>query len=138
MKRTRRRDTKCEVEIRKRLHARGLRYRVDRKVLQDLRRRADIVFGPARVAVFVDGCFWHGCPKHATWPKANAEFWKAKIEGNIDRDRDTDRRLTSAGWTVVRAWEHVDPEEAAQRIAEVLEAKTERPTSSPAQVLVLT
>ena len=120
MKRTRQRDTRCEVEIRRILHARGLRYRVDRKVLEGLRRRADIVFGPARVAVFVDGCFWHACPEHASWPKANAEFWRAKIEGNRARDRDTDARLVEAGWVVVRVWEHVPPERAASRIAEIL------------------
>ncbi|MEQ9501589.1 MAG: DNA mismatch endonuclease Vsr [Deltaproteobacteria bacterium] len=125
MRRTQRRDTKCEVEIRRRLHARGLRYRVDRRVLDGLRRRADIVFGPRRVAVFVDGCFWHGCPLHATWPKANATFWKEKINTNRTRDRDTDRRLVDAGWMVVRVWEHVDPDYAADRIVSILETCAE-------------
>lgn len=80
----------------------------------------DIVFGPVKVAVFVDGCYWHGCPEHATWPKSNAEFWKAKIEGNRLRDADTDARFAGAGWTVVRVWEHEDPVVAAAGIESVV------------------
>ena len=106
MARTGRRDTKPEIEIRRLLYARGLRYRVDQPVLEGVRRRADLVFRTARVAVFIDGCFWHGCPEHATWPKHNAEFWREKIEANRQRDRDTDRRLIEEGWRVVRVWEH--------------------------------
>lgn len=117
MARTRRRDTKPELELRRALHARGFRYRVDRPVLAGMRRRPDIVFGPARVVVFVDGCFWHGCPEHATSPTNNAEFWRDKIETNRLRDRDTDRRLAEAGWTVVRVWEHEDVHDAAERVA---------------------
>lgn len=116
MARTGRRDTKPEIELRRELYARGLRFRVDRPVLPDVRRRADVVFGRARVAVLVDGCFWHGCPTHATWPKNNAEFWREKIETNRRRDRDTDRRLLDAGWTVVRIWEHEAIEHAADRV----------------------
>jgi DNA mismatch endonuclease (patch repair protein) len=93
-----------------------LRYRVDRPVLRELRRRPDIVFNPARVAVFVDGCFWHGCPQHATWPKHNADFWREKIETNRQRDVDTDLRFEGAGWQVVRVWEHEDVMAAADRI----------------------
>src|ERR1041384_7219883 len=93
MSRQKRRNTAIEVELRKALHAQGLRYRVHRRPVQGVRREADIVFGPPRVAVFVDGCFWHGCPEHATWPKNNAEFWRNKIEMNRSRDADTDRRL---------------------------------------------
>jgi DNA mismatch endonuclease (patch repair protein) len=78
------------------------------------------VFGPARVAVFVDGCFWHGCPSHATWPKNNAEFWREKIETNRLRDRDTDRRLSVAGWLVVRVWEHEDIDTAADRLERIV------------------
>jgi len=85
-----------------------------------VRRRADVVFGPARVAVFVDGCFWHGCPSHASWPKNNADFWREKIETNQRRDRDTDRRLAEAGWVVVRVWEHEDLEAAADRVERIL------------------
>lgn len=116
MSRTGRRDTKPELELRRVLHARGLRFRVDKSVLADRRRRPDIVFGPAKVVVFVDGCFWHGCPEHATWPTANADFWREKIETNRLRDRDSDARLAAEGWTVVRVWEHEDPAAAADRV----------------------
>ena len=116
MGRVGRRDTKPEVEIRRALHALGHRFRVDRAVLPDRRRRADIVFGPAKVVVFVDGCFWHGCPEHATWPKANEAFWREKIETNRRRDRDTDERLRTLGWEVIRVWEHEDPVVAAEEI----------------------
>jgi DNA mismatch endonuclease (patch repair protein) len=84
------------------------------------RRVADIAFSGLRVAVFVDGCFWHGCPLHATWPKQNAEFWRAKIVANQQRDRDTDTRLRVDGWTVVRVWAHEPPNEAALRIAGII------------------
>ncbi|GAA2436551.1 very short patch repair endonuclease [Streptomyces macrosporus] len=117
MSRQRSRDTEVELALRRALHASGLRYRVHRRPVKGVRREADIVFGPARVAVFVDGCFWHGCPEHATWPKNNAEFWRRKIEGNRARDLDTDARLAEAGWAAVRVWEHEDPAEAARRIA---------------------
>jgi DNA mismatch endonuclease (patch repair protein) len=92
-----------------------------------VRREADVLFGPAKVAVFVDGCFWHGCPEHATWPKTNADFWRAKIEGNRRRDRDTDERLASAGWLAVRVWEHEDPIQAAARVRALVAAR--RPKS---------
>jgi DNA mismatch endonuclease (patch repair protein) len=123
MSRTARRDTKPELALRRLLHGRGLRFRVDRAVLADRRRRADIVFGPAKVAVYVDGCFWHGCPIHATWPKANAEFWREKIEANQARDRDTDKRLERAGWHVERVWEHELPQEAADRIEQIVRSR---------------
>ncbi len=116
MAHTGRRDTKPEVELRRVLHSRGLRFRVDRAVLSDRRRRVDIVFGPSRVAVFVDGCFWHGCPEHATWPEKNAAYWRDKIETNQLRDRDTDDQLAQAGWEVLRVWEHEDMRAAAGRI----------------------
>ena len=120
MSSTGRRDTAPEIAIRRELHARGLRFRVDRAVLPDRRRRVDIVFGPARVAAMIDGCFWHGCPEHGTSPKANASFWRDKIATNQRRDRDTDLRLADAGWTVVRVWEHEDPILAADRIEAVV------------------
>lgn len=116
MRRVRRRDTKPEILLRRELHARGLRFRVDRGVLGDRRRRADIVFGPSRVVVFVDGCFWHGCPEHGTWPKANATFWREKIETNRQRDRDADERFAEEGWHVIRVWEHEAPVDAADVI----------------------
>lgn len=123
MKNTPTRDTPAELAIRKLLHAQGLRYRVDTRADPALRRRADIVFTRARVAVFVDGCFWHSCPDHGSAPKANAGWWQEKLRTNVERDRDTDRRLTSAGWTVVRVWEHEDPCAAAATIVEAVSAR---------------
>jgi len=120
MKRTRRRDTAPEMAIRSILFAHGMRYRVDATPISGMRRRADILFLSSRIAVYVDGCFWHGCPVHATWPKQNAEFWKHKILTNRARDADTDKRLKEAGWIVIRIWEHEDPNEAASRIRSAL------------------
>lgn len=116
MSRQRRRDTDAEMVLRRLLHARGLRYRVNRPLPGMPRRRADIVFPLQRVVVFVDGCFWHGCPDHKTMPKKNGAWWEAKLRGNIARDRETDRYLGELGWTVVRIWEHDDPERAADRV----------------------
>lgn len=123
MSRQKSRDTQVELALRRALHAAGLRFRVHRRPVKGVRREADIVFGPARVAVFVDGCFWHGCPEHATWPRRNADFWRAKIEGNRVRDADTDVRLAQAGWLAVRVWEHEPPLEAAQRVRAVVEER---------------
>lgn len=120
MQQQRRRDTRPELELRRALHAAGLRYRVERPVLPGMRRRADLVFGPAKVAVFVDGCFWHMCPQHATAPKANADWWREKLERNRERDRDTDRLLLDQGWLPVRVWEHEDMTEAALAVAEAV------------------
>ena len=117
------RDTKPERELRSQLHRLGLRFRVQQKLLDGLRRKADIVFRPTKVAVFTDGCFWHGCPIHATWPKQNAEFWRDKIETNRRRDADTDARLTEAGWLVIRVWEHEDALEAARRIEGIVRGR---------------
>lgn len=116
MKRTRRADTKAEVAIRRLLFARGLRYRKDYKPAVGLRTRADMAFIGPRVLVYVNGCFWHGCPEHATWPKKNAAFWREKIHANMARDARIDAELASRGWTVMRVWEHERPEEAADRI----------------------
>lgn len=118
-----RRDTKPELALRRAVHGLGLRYRVDAKPLTQLRRRADMVFSRAKVAVFLDGCFWHGCPEHHTVAKANAQFWADKVSGNRARDRDTDARLAEAGWACVRVWEHEDPHAAAARVAEVVRAR---------------
>jgi DNA mismatch endonuclease (patch repair protein) len=85
-----------------------------------LRRTADLVFTRAKVAVFLDGCFWHGCPEHLRPSRINERFWNLKIMGNKERDQDTDRRLIEAGWTVLRVWEHEDPEAAARRVVEVV------------------
>jgi len=115
MQATPRRDTPCELALRAALRRHGLRYRVDWP-LPGLRQRADVAFVSARVAVFVDGCFWHGCPRHGTWPKANAAWWREKIQANVRRDRRTTRALRAAGWRVLRFWEHQDLERAALRV----------------------
>ncbi|MFF2271738.1 very short patch repair endonuclease [Agromyces sp. NPDC058136] len=123
----RRRDTKTELAVRRLLHARGLRYRVDLAPLPSLRRRrADIVFTRAKVAVFIDGCFWHGCPEHATNPKQNADYWGPKLAANIARDRNTDTQLRAADWTVLRFWEHEDAERVAATIEAAVRPKSER------------
>lgn len=106
MKANRSRDTTPELVIRRALHRARLRYFVDRPLPFDRRRRADLVFSTERVAIFVDGCFWHGCPEHYVPPKANAAFWRNKVEVNRARDRDTDRRMADLGWQVIRIWEH--------------------------------
>ncbi|MFE3887656.1 very short patch repair endonuclease [Streptomyces lydicus] len=111
------RDTEPERLIRRLVHAKGLRYRVAAKPLPDLRRTADMVFRPAKVAVFIDGCYWHGCPEHYVPPKTNSGYWSDKVAGNIARDRDTDQRLSDAGWTVLRFWEHESPDACALQIA---------------------
>jgi DNA mismatch endonuclease, patch repair protein len=120
MQATRQRDTKGEIALRRELHRLGFRFRIHRRPVHGLRREADIVFSSSRVAVFVDGCFWHGCPTHGTWPRANADWWRKKIEANVARDRDTDSRLGDAGWEPVRVWEHERTEEAATRIAAIV------------------
>ena len=111
-----RRDTSTELAVRRELHSRGLRYRVDFAPITSVRRRADIVFTRARIAVFIDGCFWHRCPVHGTAPKKNSDYWSPKLQANVDRDRDTDRRLSEAGWLVLRVWEHEAADEAADRV----------------------
>lgn len=109
MSRARRRDTEPEMLIRKEAHRRGLRYRVDAAIPGMPRRRADMIFAGAKVAVFVDGCFWHSCPEHTSIPRANREWWVAKLEANQVRDRATNSHLEGLGWTVLRFWEHEDP-----------------------------
>lgn len=116
MARLRRTATAPEVAIRRELHGRGLRYRVQLKVPGNNRRTIDIAFTRARLAIFVDGCFWHGCPDHGTQPATNSEWWSWKLARTKARDRDTDRLLVEASWTVLRVWEHEPPEEAAQRV----------------------
>jgi DNA mismatch endonuclease, patch repair protein len=123
MQSNRGRDTAPELAVRRAVHALGLRYRVDMRPLPDLNRRADLVFTGARVAVFVDGCFWHGCPKHHTVAKANAEFWAVKVQRNRERDAETDQLLQAAGWIVVRAWEHENPADVARRVSSVVRGR---------------
>jgi DNA mismatch endonuclease (patch repair protein) len=126
-----RRDTAPELALRRELHRAGLRYRVDVAPLSGLRRRADIVFARARVAVFVDGCFWHGCDRHGRREhQVNAWYWPEKIDRNRRRDADTDRRLGEAGWTVLRVWEHEAPAEAAQRVVGAVHAGQRREPAS--------
>lgn len=115
------RDTPAELAIRRILHARALRYRVDFRPEPGIRRKADIVFTKAKVAVFVDGCFWHRCPEHGSAPKANSGWWRKKLATNVERDRDTDARLRAAGWIVIRVWEHEPPTDAASMIIETVE-----------------
>lgn len=105
--------TEPEMRLRQRLHARGLRFRTEYKVDGLPRRRADVAFTRARLAVMVDGCFWHGCPEHCVIPKSNTDFWLRKFAANRARDNDTDNRLVELGWTPLRIWEHEDPDWAA-------------------------
>jgi len=121
MRATRQRDTDAELKLRSALFRRGLRYRLQQRLIPGMNRRADIVFLRAKVAVFVDGCFWHGCPKHGTSPKSNSAFWQEKIVANQRRDRDTNMKLVQLGWRVVRVWEHEDPDVAAERIQALVE-----------------
>lgn len=112
------RDTEPEMAVRRLVHSMGLRYRVDAAPLPGLRRRADLVFGPSRVAVFIDGCFWHGCTEHGNpRPRSNEWYWPEKIRRNRSRDEDTDARLRAAGWVVVRVWAHEPPSNVAERVA---------------------
>lgn len=126
MRRVRQKNTSAETALRRELHGLGLRYRVNVPLLTKPRRVADVTFASARVAVFVDGCFWHGCPSHATWPKQNAEFWRTKIEANRARDNDTNERLHVEDWTVIRIWAHEEPKVAAGRIAHIVERRREQ------------
>ncbi|MFF2044337.1 very short patch repair endonuclease [Kitasatospora sp. NPDC058170] len=117
------RDTSPELALRSLVHASGLRYRVAAKPLPKMRRTADLLFRPVRVAVFVDGCFWHGCPDHFVPPKTNPGYWETKIGGNVSRDRDTDERLESEGWLVLRFWEHQPPPECAEAVVAAVTAR---------------
>ncbi|MCR6488399.1 very short patch repair endonuclease [Amycolatopsis sp. OK19-0408] len=134
----RRRDTGPELALRSELHRRGMRFRVDYAALSsNRRRRADIVFTKAKIAVFVDGCFWHGCPAHQTRPAANSDYWRTKIETNQARDADTDQQLRNAGWTVLRFWEHEVATAAADvvesTLRSTLEAGIKRPQNATCQ-----
>lgn len=121
MQANRSRDTRPELEIRRILHRLGLRYRVGIAPEPSLRRRADIVFTRARIAVFIDGCFWHGCPVHGRSSfNFNADYWSAKIAANVARDADTNERLAGAGWRVLRYWEHETAEDVAAAVQRVV------------------
>lgn len=120
MKRTGQRDTGAELLVRRAAYHRGLRYRVDQAPVPGLRTKPDLLFVRARVAVYIDGCFWHGCPQHATWPSKNAAWWSDKILTNRARDARMTETLMAAGWTVLRFWEHEGPEDVAARIEAVV------------------
>lgn len=106
--------------LRRELHRMGFRYRVNMPIAGLPRRRADITFTKAKVVVFVDGCFWHRCPEHATDPATRGAWWEKKLNGNVARDRETDEHLRRLGWTVIRFWEHEDMEDAARLVARAL------------------
>ncbi|MFE7928506.1 very short patch repair endonuclease [Streptomyces sp. NPDC057456] len=116
-------NTGVELAARRLLHANGMRYRVEYPVPGMPRRRIDVAFPRAKVAVLIDGCFWHGCPLHATHPKSNAEWWRTKLERNMARDRETTAHLTAEGWTVLRFWEHEAPEEVVVRVVAAVERR---------------
>ena len=129
------RDNPQERALRSALYREGYRFRIHRKMLPGLQRTADIAFPSLKLAIFLDGCFWHGCPMHGTWPKKNAKWWREKIVANQRRDRDTDRKLKAAGWTVVRAWEHEDMDVVVNRIVHMLDARktTKKPRATTRQ-----
>jgi DNA mismatch endonuclease, patch repair protein len=120
MSTAKRRDTAAELALRRELHASGLRYRVAYPIPGQRRRTIDIAFTKSKVAVFVDGCFWHGCPIHGTSPTSNSAWWRTKLAANQARDHDTDRLLHELGWIVVRVWEHEGVAQAATRVRNVL------------------
>ncbi|MET8180810.1 very short patch repair endonuclease [Streptomyces sp. NPDC005336] len=121
------RGTSPELAVRRLLHASGHRYRLHRPVPGLPRRTIDIAFPGPKIAVFLDGCFWHGCPQHATHPKANAEWWRQKLDRNMSRDQETTEQLAAAGWTVLRFWEHESPNTVAVEVAQVVaERRTRR------------
>jgi len=123
MQGNRSRDTKPELAVRRLLHAAGLRYRVDVRPERDIARRADIVFTRRRIAVFIDGCFWHGCPQHGRVPtKANVDYWSAKIARNVERDKTTNHQLEAMGWIVLRFWEHEDPGHVTGNVIAAIQA----------------
>jgi DNA mismatch endonuclease (patch repair protein) len=128
-------DTKPELALRRELHRRGFRFRVQMKVPNNRRRTIDIAFTRARLAVYVDGCFWHGCPEHHVPPKANGEWWTWKVERNRARDRDTDAALRDSGWMPLRIWEHEDVDSAASRVEDayrmLIGARADATSSAP-------
>lgn len=123
------RDNPGERALRSQLHRLGLRFRVHYCVLEGTRRTIDIAFPRAKVAIFRDGCFWHGCPIHGTQPRHNAAWWREKIEGNQARDRDTNERLRKLGWRVIRVWEH--DARAATRIVAIVHRRLQALKSRP-------
>lgn len=131
-------NTGIELAVRRLLHSAGLRYRVEYPVPGMPRRRIDVAFPRAKVAVLIDGCFWHGCPQHATQPKANADWWRHKLDRNMARDRETTEHLLATGWTVLRFWEHMPAEEVAATVHAVVDRERQnrdrRKQRAPEQV----
>ncbi|GAB3156166.1 very short patch repair endonuclease [Microbispora hainanensis] len=126
MRANRRADTKPEVALRSALHRLGYRYRKDLRLdLGDVRVRPDIVFTGRKLAVFVDGCFWHVCPEHGRQPTTNEWYWAPKLRRNVERDRAADAALTAAGWQVVRLWEHESLPAAVETVVAALNSETE-------------
>ena len=125
MKGNRKRDTKPELALRSALHRSGLRFRCDYPIAVSDRRpvRVDVAFTRARVAVFVDGCFWHSCPDHANTPRVNRSYWEPKLARNVRRDAETNEALAAAGWITVRVWEHEDATEASERVHHIVRAR---------------
>lgn len=123
MSRQRCRDTSPELAVRRILHQAGLRYRVHVPVPGLSRRSIDIAFTRHKIAVLLDGCFWHGCPIHATSPKSNADWWRAKLERNVMRNQETTEHLSALGWVVLRFWEHEAPDAVAARVHDVVSAR---------------
>ncbi|WP_033355409.1 very short patch repair endonuclease [Kitasatospora aureofaciens] len=126
------RDTAQEVAVRRLLFGWGLRFRKHAPVPGMPRRSVDILFPGPRIAVFLDGCFWHGCPQHATSPKANAEWWRSKLDKNVARDLETTAHLAAAGWTVLRFWEHETPDEVALKVRDAVRAGRQAKLRRPA------
>jgi DNA mismatch endonuclease, patch repair protein len=120
MRANRKRDTGPELRLRKHLHRLGLRYQLGRRIATTPPVVPDVVFPRAKVAVFVDGCFWHGCPIHGVQPKVNSSYWFAKISLNRRRDQAVDENLIGLGWQAIRIWEHEDPREAAARVKSIV------------------
>jgi DNA mismatch endonuclease (patch repair protein) len=133
MRANRRTDTKPEMALRRALHGQGFRYRKDYRLdLEGARVRPDIAFTARRVAVFVDGCFWHACPEHGTKPASNTWYWGPKLTRNVERDRAADAALLAAGWRVVRVWEHVPLDAAVAAVVAALTPKDPAAPESPA------
>jgi DNA mismatch endonuclease, patch repair protein len=122
MRGNRKRDTRPEMALRRQLHKQGFRYRVASRPVSDKPWTADLVFTGPRLAVFVDGCFWHGCPEHYAVPRTNATYWEPKISRNRARDALVDADLIEAGWVALRIWEHESASAAAEKVANTLRA----------------
>jgi DNA mismatch endonuclease, patch repair protein len=130
MKANRQTNTSPELALRSALHRAGFRFRTHLRPVRSIRCTADVVFPRQRVAVFVDGCYWHGCPEHGTWPSTNSAYWTAKIRGNMERDRRNDALLADAGWLVIRLWEHETTAKGVERVAAAIVARRREPSNA--------